>query len=93
MPPKDLDEPEDMDVESSTASDLDDAQTTEALKTSQWWRYAPEDLTPLQVSDPAAFAEQVLEQAAAGMLRPFETQPLTARHIAEHLDSVQSASH
>lgn len=30
MPPKDLDEPEDMDVESSTASELDDAQTTEA---------------------------------------------------------------
>ena len=68
-----------------------DAQTTEALKASQWWRYAPEDLTPLLVSDPAAFAEQVLERAAAGTLQPLETQPLTARHIAEHLDSLQSA--
>lgn len=79
-------------VPATKIRDRFDAQTIQALKASQWWQYAPEDLTPLQVSDPATFAAQVLEQAAAGTLRPFETQPLTARHIAEHLESLQSAS-
>lgn len=65
--------------------------TVAALQASAWWNYAPEDLTRFDVADPAAFAEQVLEQAAAGTLRPFETQPLTARHIAEHLDSLEPA--
>ncbi|MCS3492003.1 acetyltransferase-like isoleucine patch superfamily enzyme [Arthrobacter sp. JUb119] len=65
-----------------------DAPTVQALQASQWWQYAPENLTHLDVANPAAFAQQVLEQAEAGTVRPFQTRPLTAKTIAEHLEAL-----
>lgn len=69
-----------------------DAPTIQALQESQWWQYAPENLTHLDVANPAVFAQQVLQQAAAGNLRTFETRPLTARRIAEHVEAPGSGT-
>ena len=64
-----------------------ETEVVQALQASQWWQYAPEDLTHLDVANPAIFAQQVIDQAAAGNLQPFQTQPLTAKHLAEHLQA------
>jgi len=60
-----------------------------ALQASEWWEFAPEDLTRFDVSNPEEFAHQVMRGREDGSLVPLVTQPLTAPMIKEHLDTLK----
>lgn len=54
-----------------------DDDTISALLASQWWRFAPNDLSDLDVRDPYSFGIEVAARHARGDVQPFKPKPLT----------------
>lgn len=60
-----------------------DDSAIEYLKASRWWRFSPDSLKGLDMSEPVKFAHAVLERENAGNIIPFEPGALTHKEFAE----------
>ncbi len=54
-----------------------DEALVERLLASQWWRYGPDVVQALGVTDPARFVDRLAEQEARGLIKPLDLEPLT----------------
>jgi len=58
-----------------------DEALIERLLASQWWRYGPDVVQALDVTDPARFVDKLAEQEARGEITPLDLKPLTAAEL------------
>lgn len=59
-----------------------DAIAADDLNRSEWWRFSPDQIGHLDMTDPHAFAEEVYELAGSRQIVPFTPEKLTAEDFA-----------
>lgn len=59
-----------------------DEHTVEYLQASRWWRFAPDSLQGLDMSEPATFALSVIERENSGEIEPFQPVALTYKDFS-----------
>ena len=62
----------------------------EAVRESQWWKYAYTDFSGLPLSDPAAFVERLTERAVEGSITPYAPPKTDLATLLSHLNENRS---
>lgn len=56
-------------------------RTIERLLASNWWRYAVPDFSTAELGDPEKAMDLIAERASAGLLTPYEPEPITPENV------------
>ncbi len=66
-----------------------DQPVIEKLLASQWWKYHCKDFEGLDVADPEAFVDELMERVAKGQIQPYEPRQF---NLAEEIDVIVRAA-